>query len=119
MAIGNGNGTPLEKEHGGVRMVFPTLFGWKSAKFLTQIIFEQHSRSEGFYGFWEKNGCHNRGRVAFNERWDKNAENDWNRKIAILNFYKNFLGTETWLKIMQIGGNAQGKWVQLKKKIFG
>jgi len=114
LAITDGNGSPISKEHGGIRLVFPTLFGWKSAKYLTEINFEDNSREIGFYGFWETNGCHVRGRVAFNERWSKSSEKEWNFKIAMLNMYKVF-GNGVWMKVMQLGGRGLGRWVEFKK----
>jgi len=45
--------------------VLPSLFGWKSAKFLTRLQFSKTYRN----GFWERLACHERGRISFDERW--------------------------------------------------
>jgi len=39
LALGDGEGKILSKEHGGVRIIFPKLYGWKSAKYLKEIYF--------------------------------------------------------------------------------
>jgi DMSO/TMAO reductase YedYZ molybdopterin-dependent catalytic subunit len=52
------DGQPLEPEHGGpVRMLLPSLYFWKSAKWLRGIEFVTGDRP----GFWERNGYHNEG----------------------------------------------------------
>ncbi len=51
-------GKPLPLEHGGpMRMIVPHLYAWKSAKFLTGLIFQDHDTP----GFWELRGYHNNG----------------------------------------------------------
>ncbi|MFZ5529529.1 MAG: sulfite oxidase-like oxidoreductase [Pseudomonadota bacterium] len=48
-------GQPLSAEHGGpVRLLVPSRYGWKSAKWLKAIEFHQHDRP----GFWEERGYH-------------------------------------------------------------
>lgn len=50
------DGEPLPIEHGGpVRMVVPTLYAWKSAKFLRSLEFTVRDRP----GYWERRGYHN------------------------------------------------------------
>jgi DMSO/TMAO reductase YedYZ molybdopterin-dependent catalytic subunit len=50
------DGKPLPIEHGGpVRMVIPTLYAWKSAKFLRALEFVSRDRP----GYWERRGYHN------------------------------------------------------------
>jgi DMSO/TMAO reductase YedYZ molybdopterin-dependent catalytic subunit len=50
------DGAPLPVEHGGpVRMVIPTLYAWKSAKFLTGLEFSKRDKP----GYWETRGYHN------------------------------------------------------------
>lgn len=50
------NGEPLPIEHGGpVRMVIPTLYAWKSAKFLNALEFSMRDKP----GYWETRGYHN------------------------------------------------------------
>jgi len=48
-------GKPLEREHGGpVRAVIPSLYFWKSAKWLRHIVFLDSDRP----GYWETRGYH-------------------------------------------------------------
>jgi DMSO/TMAO reductase YedYZ molybdopterin-dependent catalytic subunit len=50
------NGQPLAREHGGpVRMVVPKRYGWKSAKWVKEILFIAEDRK----GFWEVRGYSN------------------------------------------------------------
>jgi DMSO/TMAO reductase YedYZ molybdopterin-dependent catalytic subunit len=50
------DGEPLPIEHGGpVRMVIPTLYAWKSAKFLRSLEFTVRDQP----GYWERRGYHN------------------------------------------------------------
>jgi DMSO/TMAO reductase YedYZ molybdopterin-dependent catalytic subunit len=50
------DGEPLTREHGGpVRLVIPTRYFWKSAKWLTGIELSSIDRP----GFWERYGYHN------------------------------------------------------------
>jgi DMSO/TMAO reductase YedYZ molybdopterin-dependent catalytic subunit len=52
------DGEPLPAEHGGpVRMLLPSLYFWKSAKWLRGVEFVSGDRP----GFWEQNGYHNEG----------------------------------------------------------
>jgi DMSO/TMAO reductase YedYZ molybdopterin-dependent catalytic subunit len=52
------DGSPLAPEHGGpLRMVVPSLYFWKSAKWLRGIEFLDHDEP----GYWEQNGYHNEG----------------------------------------------------------
>jgi DMSO/TMAO reductase YedYZ molybdopterin-dependent catalytic subunit len=52
------DGEPLTAEHGGpVRLMLPSLYFWKSAKWLRGIEFVTGDRP----GFWERNGYHNEG----------------------------------------------------------
>ncbi len=52
------NGTPLAREHGGpLRAVVPSLYFWKSAKWLRQITFLDRDAP----GYWETRGYHNLG----------------------------------------------------------
>ncbi len=60
------NGEPLSPEQGfPVRIIIPYLYGWKSAKWVTSIIFT----SEYKEGYWEKLGYHPRGLVKLEERF--------------------------------------------------
>lgn len=52
------NGERISREHGGpVRVVIPSLYFWKSAKWVRQITFLEH----GVMGYWEALGYHNEG----------------------------------------------------------
>ncbi len=60
------NGKPLAQEHGApLRLVVPSLYAWKSAKYLTGLEFLQHRRP----GFWEARGYHPRGDPWREERF--------------------------------------------------
>ena len=65
LAVTDGDGVMLSEAHGGPRLVFPACFGWKSAKYLRCVELLPDHR----LGFWEKLGCHSRGRWAWDERW--------------------------------------------------
>jgi DMSO/TMAO reductase YedYZ molybdopterin-dependent catalytic subunit len=59
------DGKPLPVEHGGpMRMVIPTLYAWKSAKFLRGLEFASADKP----GFWETRGYHNRADPWLEER---------------------------------------------------
>lgn len=52
------NGLPISREHGGpVRIVMPKWYFWKSAKWVTRIVFHEDDKP----GFWETRGYHNEG----------------------------------------------------------
>ena len=52
------NGAEITREHGGpMRIVIPSLYFWKSAKWVRQISFHAEDRP----GFWELRGYHNNG----------------------------------------------------------
>ena len=52
------NGAEITGEHGGpMRIVIPSLYFWKSAKWVRQISFHAEDRP----GFWELRGYHNNG----------------------------------------------------------
>lgn len=59
-------GRPLSREHGGpARLVIPHLYFWKSAKWISEIVFLGADRP----GFWEVNGYHMRGDPWAEERY--------------------------------------------------
>jgi DMSO/TMAO reductase YedYZ molybdopterin-dependent catalytic subunit len=59
-------GEDIPVEHGGpLRSLIPHLYAWKSAKWLSGIEFMAGDRP----GFWERNGCHNRGAPWLEERY--------------------------------------------------
>ena len=52
------NGEPLTREHGGpVRLVVPSRYGWKNAKWVNGVEFMSIEQP----GFWEKLGYHSNG----------------------------------------------------------
>ena len=62
------DGAPLPLEHGGpMRMVIPTLYAWKSGKFLRGLEFSSVDKP----GFWETRGYHNRADPWLEERHGK------------------------------------------------
>lgn len=59
-------GDPLESKHGSpVRALVPSLYFWKSAKWLTGIRFSQEDEP----GYWEVRGYHNHGDPWNEERY--------------------------------------------------
>jgi len=60
------NGEPIRPENGAPCRVFiPHLYGWKSAKHLSEIEFTDRYED----GFWEAYGYHERGNVWLEERF--------------------------------------------------
>lgn len=60
------DGQLLTAEHGKpVRLVVPKRYGWKSAKWITEIEFLNKDKR----GYWEENGYHNNGDPWKNERF--------------------------------------------------
>lgn len=60
------NGAPLAAEHGApLRLVVPSLYAWKSAKYLAKLEFLQRREA----GFWEARGYHARGDPWREERF--------------------------------------------------
>ncbi len=60
------NEAPIPPEHGGpARMVIPSLYFWKSAKWVRRIEFAPTDRP----GFWERRGYHNQGDPWAEERY--------------------------------------------------
>lgn len=59
-------GRPLEPEHGGpLRLVVPSRYGWKSAKWVNGLEFLAENRP----GFWEQLGYHSNGDPWKEERF--------------------------------------------------
>jgi len=59
-------GKPIPREHGGpVRVIIPDWYFWKSAKWVTRIVF----RADDQPGFWELRGYHNEGDPWKEERY--------------------------------------------------
>lgn len=60
------NGAPLTREHGGpVRLLAPSLYFWKSAKWLRHLTVMDRDQP----GFWEARGYHDRGDPWAEERY--------------------------------------------------
>lgn len=60
------NGEPLSPEHGfPIRVIIPSLYAWKSAKWVRRITLLAEDRQ----GFWESFGYHPRGDVNGEERF--------------------------------------------------
>ncbi|NOZ88572.1 MAG: molybdopterin-dependent oxidoreductase, partial [Crenarchaeota archaeon] len=60
------DGRPLPRENGGpLRLLAPSLYGWKSVKWLTRIRIMEGYRD----GFWEALGYHERGLWSREERF--------------------------------------------------
>ncbi|MEM0038167.1 MAG: sulfite oxidase-like oxidoreductase [Zestosphaera sp.] len=60
------NGRPLSVEQGfPARIFIPHLYGWKSAKWVTEIIFTREYKD----GYWEALGYHERGNAWSEERF--------------------------------------------------
>ena len=60
------DGNPLEPEHGGpMRLVVPSRYGWKSAKWVNGLEFMAEDKG----GFWEQLGYHNNGDPWKEERF--------------------------------------------------
>jgi DMSO/TMAO reductase YedYZ molybdopterin-dependent catalytic subunit len=60
---------PLEPDHGApVRLLVPSRYGWKSAKWLARLEVLDHDEP----GFWERNGYHNDG-----DPWREERHGSW------------------------------------------
>jgi len=104
LALGDGEGKILSKEHGGVRFIFPKLYGWKSAKYLREIYFLNHYME----GFWEENGAHARGRIAEEEKWVPEAAKQWEEGMKMTNWYRETFGERIYFYAMQFFGRRIG-----------
>jgi len=58
---------PLPVDHGIIRIINATLYGYKSSKFLSEI----HFLEEEEKGYWEQRGIHERGKVMNEERFNE------------------------------------------------
>ena len=60
------DGEPISTDHGGpLRLVVPSLYAWKSAKWVSAVEFTATDRP----GFWERGGYHNHGDPWKEERY--------------------------------------------------
>jgi len=61
-------GAPLERDHGGpVRMITPSHYAWKGAKWIKRITFG----AEDQLGFWEERGYSNTANPWLNDRYSR------------------------------------------------
>jgi DMSO/TMAO reductase YedYZ molybdopterin-dependent catalytic subunit len=68
LVVHTADGAPLAPEHGGpARMVVPSRYLWKSAKWVQSIELLDHDEP----GFWERNGYHNDGDPWTEQRTDE------------------------------------------------
>jgi DMSO/TMAO reductase YedYZ molybdopterin-dependent catalytic subunit len=73
------NGSRISQEQGApVRLVVPSLYGWKSAKWLAAIELVEEYRD----GFWEERGYHERGDFLTEERFKNPAARFLHKKVA-------------------------------------
>mmetsp|Transcript_18671 Transcript_18671/g.46485 ORF Transcript_18671/g.46485 Transcript_18671/m.46485 type:complete len:138 (+) Transcript_18671:468-881(+) len=99
------NGEPLTMEHGGPQLLLPALYGWKSCKWMVEIQLCELYQP----GFWERCGCHPRGRHAFNERFREGlSATIWAWLAAAPGVYRLIGGYSAWVWVMQTGGSALG-----------
>lgn len=65
------NGAPLTPAHGApLRLVVPQLYAWKSAKYLTSLVFQTAEAA----GYWEERGYHPVGDPWKEERYTEPVE---------------------------------------------
>ena len=105
------SGEMLREEHGGPRLVFPSLYGWKSAKFLKEVAFlaTDDDAPGARRGFWEKLGCHPRGRWAEEQRWAPGTSAVvWNALAGMTDLYRVVGGVWVWERVMVHGGRVLG-----------
>ncbi|ETW10438.1 hypothetical protein H310_00743 [Aphanomyces invadans] len=100
-----GERKPLGHEHGSVRIWFPRLYGYKSAKWLVRLEF----CDEVVAGFWETKGYHAVGEAILEQRFSDepagtvaktimNPFNAWFSWYA-MNFPANFLAAQQCLSL--------------------
>jgi len=108
LALRDASGNLLSYEHGGPRLVFPALWGWKSAKYMTEI----QLLDEFKQGFWEKLMCHDRGRIFdengryLQERWHPTASKSGFHDFmtGMVNLYHHIFGAKVYGFTMYLGG---------------
>ncbi len=75
------DGRPIPRENGfPARPFIPSLYGWKSAKWLTEIKVMKEYED----GFWEKYGYHEIGRVDQSERFKGNEWKSIKRNSKVM-----------------------------------
>lgn len=115
LAVTDADGSMLAEAHGGPRIVFPRCYGWKSNKFLTRV----DLLPDDAPGFWEKLGCHPRGRWALEERWAPGTSSRvWNLLAWITDQYRVFGGERVWEFVMVRGGRCLGWLADVRDALF-
>lgn len=114
LATRMGDGSIIPKEHGGPRLVFPNLYGWKSAKYLNEIRLQKDFEK----GTWEKLYCHDRGRIEFNERWAPEASFIWTFLIKTSAIWEKIFGVTFWTRMMSFVGNILGYLLKTFTNLF-
>mmetsp|Transcript_18455 Transcript_18455/g.28488 ORF Transcript_18455/g.28488 Transcript_18455/m.28488 type:complete len:148 (-) Transcript_18455:539-982(-) len=96
-------------DHGGPRLFVPHLYGWKSAKWTVRWRFMKEYKP----GFWEKLGCHARGRIWREERFQEGwITTVWKSLTFLAGLYRIIFGKQVWIFIMTKGGATLGTIVQ-------
>jgi DMSO/TMAO reductase YedYZ molybdopterin-dependent catalytic subunit len=113
-AVCDGDGVMLSRDHGGPRLVFPSLYGWKSAKYLKSVLLLEVYED----GFWEKMGCNRRGRWAYEERWSEASARVWNMLSFLTSLYAIVGGERIWVWVMVRGGALLGALAGLFTNLF-
>ncbi|KAF0700031.1 Aste57867_9417 [Aphanomyces stellatus] len=116
-----GDTVPLGLDHGSVRVLFPKLYGFKSAKWLTRLEFHD----DEVHGFWEALGYHAVAEASLEQRFAANTGgtvtksimnplNGWFSWYAI-HFPENFLAAQQCLSldVRQIVLNWRFYWLML------
>uniref|UniRef100_A0A7S3PJ36 Oxidoreductase molybdopterin-binding domain-containing protein n=2 Tax=Aplanochytrium stocchinoi TaxID=215587 RepID=A0A7S3PJ36_9STRA len=111
---GDENYRLVDFEHGGIRFVFPSLFGWKSCKWVTKVDLAVEYKK----GFWERIGCHARGRVKYNERWAPQASKFWKFLAGSNSTFLSVFGQSIGTFVMQKSGFYLGFCVDTIKYVF-
>jgi Oxidoreductase molybdopterin binding domain len=101
---------PIPREHGTARLLFPKLWGWKSVKFVDEL----HFLPAFTPGFWEKFGCHPRGRISHDERWSEEPGRGavWKFLTAWNDLWRVFFGQRTWMAMMSLGAWIVASWAR-------
>lgn len=94
--------------------MFPELFGWKSCKWVTKVTLCKKYRK----GFWERIGCHARGRIAQNERWAPQAKGVWTVLSTMNQGFLYLTGPRIGTLVMQKSGFYLGWFVDTFKNVL-
>ncbi len=104
-------GAPIPAPHGGPRLLLPHLWGWKSAKHLTELRLARAFRP----GFCERLSCHERGRIydadtglLVDERWQAGLGALSDFLTGAANAWHHVLGPRAYAWVMRVGGKFAG-----------